>query len=70
MIRWLVLGLWYAAILFTSSLASAPTTAEPLLDLLIAKAGHVFVWLTLITSIGSALAYLVRTRRYLLETAG
>jgi CDP-diacylglycerol--glycerol-3-phosphate 3-phosphatidyltransferase len=34
------------------------------------KAGHVFVWLTLITSIGSALAYLTRTRRYLLETAG
>jgi len=34
------------------------------------KAGHVFVWLTLITSIGSALAYLTRTRRYLMETAG
>ncbi len=31
---------------------------------------HVFVWLTLLTSVGSALAYLSRTRRYLLETAG
>jgi len=33
-----------------------------------ASAGHVFVWLTLLTSIGSAWAYLSRTRRYLLET--
>jgi phosphatidylglycerophosphate synthase len=31
---------------------------------------HVFVWLTLLTSIGSALAYMTRTRRYLLETSG
>jgi len=43
-IRWLALGLWYAAIIFTSSLASTPTTAEPLLDFLISKAGHVFVY--------------------------
>jgi len=28
------------------------------------------VWLTLLTSIGSAMAYLSRTRRYLLETTG
>jgi hypothetical protein len=31
---------------------------------------HVFVWLTLLTSVGSALAYMTRTRRYLLETSG
>jgi VanZ family protein len=43
-IRWLVLGLWYAAILFTSSLASTPTTIEPMFDYLINKAGHVFVY--------------------------
>lgn len=30
---------------------------------------HVFVWLTLLTSVGSALAYMTRTRRYLLESA-
>lgn len=34
-----------------------------------ASVAHVFVWLTLLTSVGSALAYLMRTRRYLLETA-
>jgi CDP-diacylglycerol--glycerol-3-phosphate 3-phosphatidyltransferase len=28
---------------------------------------HVFVWLTLITSVGSCLSYLVKTRRFLLE---
>jgi VanZ family protein len=42
--RWLVVGLWYAAIIFTSSLASAPTTDQPLLDYLINKGGHVFVY--------------------------
>ncbi len=31
--------------------------------------GTGFVWLTLLTSIGSALAYLARTRRFLLESA-
>jgi CDP-diacylglycerol--glycerol-3-phosphate 3-phosphatidyltransferase len=31
--------------------------------------GTVFVWLTLLTSIGSCLSYLVRTRRFLLEAA-
>jgi CDP-diacylglycerol--glycerol-3-phosphate 3-phosphatidyltransferase len=33
------------------------------------KIGHVFVWLTLLTSVGSCLSYLVRTRRFLLEAA-
>jgi VanZ family protein len=42
--RWLALGLWYAAILFTSSLASAPVTSQPLSDYLIAKTGHVAVY--------------------------
>jgi CDP-diacylglycerol--glycerol-3-phosphate 3-phosphatidyltransferase len=28
---------------------------------------HVFVWLTLVTSLGSCLSYLVKTRRFLLE---
>jgi CDP-diacylglycerol--glycerol-3-phosphate 3-phosphatidyltransferase len=30
---------------------------------------HVFVWLTLATSLGSCLSYLVKTRRFLLEEA-
>lgn len=30
----------------------------------------VFVWMTLITSIGSCIAYLMRTRRFLLDEAG
>lgn len=30
---------------------------------------HVFVWLTLITSVGSCFSYLARTRRFLLEEA-
>jgi VanZ family protein len=42
--RWLALGLWYAAIVFTSSLASAPVTDQSLTDFLIAKGGHVFVY--------------------------
>jgi VanZ family protein len=42
--RWLAVGLWYAAIIFTSSLASAPTTAEPWIDYLVNKGGHVFVY--------------------------
>jgi VanZ family protein len=44
MIRWLALALWYAAIVFTSSLASAPTTDQPFVDYLINKGGHVFVY--------------------------
>jgi VanZ family protein len=42
--RWLAVGLWYAAILFTSSLASSPVTGQPLGDYLVAKAGHVVVY--------------------------
>jgi VanZ family protein len=42
--RWLLLGLWYAAIVFTSSLASAPVTDQSLTDFLIAKGGHIFVY--------------------------
>ena len=44
MFRWLALGLWYAAILFTSSLAATPVTNQAWSDYLIAKAGHVFVY--------------------------
>lgn len=44
MIRWLALGLWYTAIIFTSSLASTPVTNQALSDFLIAKVGHVFVY--------------------------
>ena len=47
MTRWLAVGLWYAAIIFTSSLASAPTTDQPLIDYLINKGGHVFVYAVL-----------------------
>lgn len=32
-----------------------------------ATTGHVFVWLTLATSVGSCLSYLVKTRKFLLE---
>jgi VanZ family protein len=51
MVRWLLVGLWYAAIIFTSSLTSTPETGQPFRDYLTAKAGHVFVysvlgWLT------------------------
>jgi VanZ family protein len=42
--RWLAIGLWYAAIIFTSSLASAPTTDEPWIDFFVNKGGHVFVY--------------------------
>jgi VanZ family protein len=47
MIRWLALALWYAAIVFTSSLASAPTTNQALIDYLVNKGGHVFVYAVL-----------------------
>jgi len=33
------------------------------------RVGHVFVCLTLVTSIGSCFSYLARTRRFLLEEA-
>jgi VanZ family protein len=42
--RWLALGLWYAAILYTSSLTSTPESGLPMRDFLIAKVGHVFVY--------------------------
>ena len=32
--------------------------------------GHVFVWLTLATSVGSCLSYMIKTRRFLLEEVG
>ena len=44
MIRWLAVGIWYAAIVYTSSLTSTPETTQPWRDYLIAKAGHVFVY--------------------------
>lgn len=45
--RWLALGLWYAAIIFTSSLTSTPESGQPFRDLLVNKAGHVFVYAVL-----------------------
>lgn len=33
------------------------------------SAGHVFVWATLLTSLGSCFSYLVKTRRIVLETS-
>jgi len=42
--RWLALGLWYAAIIYTSSLTATPQSGQPLRDFLTAKAGHVFVY--------------------------
>src|SRR5581483_9753337 len=47
MIRWLAVGLWYAAIVFTSSLASTPDEGRPLLSYLMNKGGHVFVYAVL-----------------------
>jgi VanZ family protein len=44
MIRWLALGLWYAAIIFTSSLTSTPESGQPFRDYLINKGGHIFVY--------------------------
>jgi VanZ family protein len=44
MVRWLLVGLWYAAIIFTSSLTSTPESGQPFRDYLTAKAGHVFVY--------------------------
>lgn len=44
MSRWLFVGLWYAAIVFTSSLTSTPESSQPWRDFLIAKGGHVFVY--------------------------
>ena len=54
--RWLALGLWYAAILFTSSLASTPDSGQPLRDYLISKAGHVFVYSVLGWMLADALS--------------
>jgi VanZ family protein len=47
MIRWLAVGIWCVAILFTSSLASTPEEGQPLLGYLKAKGGHVFVYAVL-----------------------
>jgi VanZ family protein len=54
--RWLLVGLWYAAIVYTSSLTSTPQTSEPWRDFLIAKAGHVFVYSVLGWIISEALS--------------
>ena len=44
---WYFVGLWMAAILFTSSISAPPETGSSLLGLLRAKAGHVFVYAVL-----------------------
>ena len=47
MIRWLALGLWYAAIVFTSSLTTTSDEGRPFLGYLMNKGGHVFVYAVL-----------------------
>src|SRR5437016_1362339 len=47
MIRWLAVGLWYAAIIVTSSLTSTPDNGRPLLGYLMNKGGHIFVYAVL-----------------------
>ena len=47
MIRWLLLGLWYAAIIFTSSLAATPDAGRPFIGYLLNKGGHVSAYLVL-----------------------
>ena len=73
MIRWLALGLWYAAIVFTSSLAAAPVTNQPWSDFLIAKGGHVAVygllgWLTVEALTAPAAGLVLERRLALLVT--
>ena len=73
MSRWLALGLWYAAIVFTSSLASAPVTNQPFSDFLVSKSGHVAVysllgWLA-VEALTAPAAGLVLGRRTALLTA-
>jgi VanZ family protein len=58
-IRWLVLGLWYAAILFTSSLTVPPEVGQPWLGFAKAKGGHIFVYAVL----GWLLMETLRSRR-------
>jgi VanZ family protein len=71
-IRWLALGLWYTAIVYTSSLASTPVSGQPLGDYLIAKTGHVFVYAVLGWIVSEALtspqAGMSLTRRLALAT--
>jgi VanZ family protein len=46
-IRWLVLGLWYAAIIFTLSLAATPDVSSAVLHTLINKGGHLLGYIML-----------------------
>ena len=59
MLIWLFVGLWMAAILFTSSVAAPPETGASILGFLKAKGGHVFVYATL----GWALRYALTSPR-------
>ena len=73
MTRWLALGLWYAAIVFTSSLASAPVTNQPFSDFLVSKMGHVAVysllgWLTIEALTAPAAGLALGRRAALLTT--
>jgi len=52
---WLFVGLWMAAILFTSSISAPPETGSSTLGFLKAKAGHVFVYAVLGWSMFGAL---------------
>ena len=52
---WLFLGLWMAAILFTSSVAAPPEAAGAGFGFLKAKAGHVFVYGVLGWTLAAAL---------------
>jgi VanZ family protein len=56
MIRWLALGLWYAAIIFTSSLAATPETGGPFIGYLLNKTGHVLGYVVLGLLLSEALA--------------
>ena len=59
MLIWLFIGLWMAAILFTSSVAAPPEMGASILGFLKAKGGHVFVYATL----GWALRYALTSPR-------
>jgi VanZ family protein len=45
--RWLALGLWYSAIIFTSSLATAPDVSSAILHTIINKGGHLAGYIVL-----------------------
>lgn len=67
MVRWLAFALWYAAIIFTSSLTSTPESGQPVRDVVIAKSGHVVAyailgWLLAVALTTPAAGLAVRAR--------